>query len=556
MVDGSVFLIALIFSLPILVGFGLAFVDAVMRKKFLLYLALSLLFSIFWVYRFGELEIITPLSFMGEEISISISNASLLIFFASLLSLIGMIFLHDDAKHQISGITALLLCVSISFGFIAFISGQFMIRYIALDIVGLIAALMVLKSLKDQVTFRSFTLIFVILRFGDLSLLASILLLKSYTGTLNITDMLNTAVTLPLNVRLWVFAGFFLAVLVKTAVWPFVLWMRHAHKGSNGATFWVSGMLMPSLGYYLLYRIQPLIDSSGQIKTFVVLIGGGLILMTLLLDFLDHHSFDYFSLMGAFSSSFLFAASAFGPKDHLKYLIAALLLYRFMYYLQGKLFSSGFNKFMTLMFLIINTAFVVVSSDQLPLAFIFGWATFSLLVAVWGFLRDQRLRLGDVRVRVVKTYLGDKSLHWIEKGALWINKNLEIAIFTNGIYTLGRAFNDSARWINEKIEIGIFTNGFYRLSDVLEGSAGWLSDKVEQGMERFWSWSGNTLMKISEGTFVKFEVEPSQKSEILLDNALNSLDKYEQNVLRKNLRLDLVWIPLFLLIIFVLILVV
>jgi len=556
MVDGSVFLIALIFSLPILVGFGLAFVDAVMRKKFLLYLALSLLFSIFWVYRFGELEIITPLSFMGEEISISISNASLLIFFASLLSLIGMIFLHDDAKHQISGITALLLCVSISFGFIAFISGQFMIRYIALDIVGLIAALMVLKSLKDQVTFRSFTLIFVILRFGDLSLLASILLLKSYTGTLNITDMLNTAVTLPLNVRLWVFAGFFLAVLVKTAVWPFVLWMRHAHKGSNGATFWVSGMLMPSLGYYLLYRIQPLIDSSGQIKTFVVLIGGGLILMTLLLDFLDHHSFDYFSLMGAFSSSFLFAASAFGPKDHPKYLIAALLLYRFMYYLQGKFFSSGFNKFVTLMFLIINTAFVVVSSDQLPLAFIFGWATFSLLVAVWGFLRDQRLRLGDVRVRVVKTYLGDKSLHWIEKGALWINKNLEIAIFTNGIYTLGRAFNDSARWINEKIEIGIFTNGFYRLSDVLEGSAGWLSDKVEQGMERFWSWSGNTLMKISEGTFVKFEVEPSQKSEILLDNALNSLDKYEQNVLRKNLRLDLVWIPLFLLIIFVLILVV
>jgi len=556
MVDGSVFLIALIFSLPILVGFGLAFVDAVMRKKFLLYLALSLLFSIFWVYRFGELEIITPLSFMGEEISISISNASLLIFFASLLSLIGMIFLHDDAKHQISGITALLLCVSISFGFIAFISGQFMIRYIALDIVGLIAALMVLKSLKDQVTFRSFTLIFVILRFGDLSLLASILLLKSYTGTLNITDMLNTAVTLPLNVRLWVFAGFFLAVLVKTAVWPFVLWMRHAHKGSNGATFWVSGMLMPSLGYYLLYRIQPLIDSSGQIKTFVVLIGGGLILMTLLLDFLDHHSFDYFSLMGAFSSSFLFAASAFGPKDHLKYLIAALLLYRFMYYLQGKFFSSGFNKFVTLMFLIINTAFVVVSSDQLPLAFIFGWATFSLLVAVWGFLRDQRLRLGDVRVRVVKTYLGDKSLHWIEKGALWINKNLEIAIFTNGIYTLGRAFNDSARWINEKIEIGIFTNGFYRLSDVLEGSAGWLSDKVEQGMERFWSWSGNTLMKISEGTFVKFEVEPSQKSEILLDNALNSLDNYEQNVLRKNLRLDLVWIPLFLLIIFVLILVV
>jgi hypothetical protein len=164
--------------------------------------------------------------------------------------------------------------------------------------------------------------------------------------------------------------------------------------------------------------------------------------------------------------------------------------------------------------------------------------------------------LGDFQSGGVKTALEDKSLDWIEKGAVWINQNLEIAIFTNGIYTLGRAFKDSASWINEKIEIGVFTNGFYLLSDVLEGFAGWLSDRVEQGMEKFWSWIGNTLMKISEGTFIKFEVEPSQKSEVLLDNALNSLDKYEQNVLRKNLRLDLAWIPLFLLIIFVLILIV
>jgi len=256
------------------------------------------------------------------------------------------------------------------------------------------------------------------------------------------------------------------------------------------------------------------------------------------------------------SSSFLFAAAAFGPKDYLKYLIAALLFYRFILYLQGKLSFSGLKKFVTLLPLLINAAYLIVGLDQLLLPFIFGWAAFSLLVVVWGFLRDHRLRLGDVRSEGAKTPLEDKSTHWVEKGAVWINKNLEIEIFTNGIYTLGQAFKDSASWLNEKVEIGVFTNGFYRLSDALEGSAGWLSDRVEQGLERFWSWIGNTLMRISEGTFIKFEVESSQKSEVLLDNALNSLDKYEQNVLRKNLRLDLAWIPLFLLIIFVLILIV
>jgi len=83
MVDESVFVIASIFSLPILVGIVLVFVDAGTRKKLLLILAACLLSGVFWGNRFGEVDIITPLSFMGEAISFSISPTSLLIFFAS-----------------------------------------------------------------------------------------------------------------------------------------------------------------------------------------------------------------------------------------------------------------------------------------------------------------------------------------------------------------------------------------------------------------------------------------------------------------------------------------
>jgi hypothetical protein len=493
---------------------------------------------------------------MGEAITFSITNTALLIFFVSLIFLPGMILMPSDEKFHISGFKTLLLSISISFGFIAFVSGQFMIRYIALDIVGLIAALMVIKSLTNQVSFSSFTIIFAILRFGDLSLLASILLLYSNAGTLDITQMINASTSLPMNVRLWVFGGFFVAVLVKTAVWPFILWMRHARFEAERETFWVSGILMPSLGYYLLYRIQPLIVSSTQITSLVILISGILILLMILLDFLNRQSIDRFSLMSGLLGCFLFAAAAFGPKDYFKVLIAGFLFYRFMLYLQEELLSSGLTKFVVLMPLIINSLYAFVSYEQTSFPIMIGWVVFTMLVSFWDLQRDRYQKLDYVNSRREKALLKDTSGNWIEKGALWLNQNLEIEVFTNGVYTLGQAFKQSAIWINEKVEIGVFTNGFYRLGDALEGSASWLSGRVEQGMERFWSWIGNTLMKISEASFIQFEVESSQKSEVLLDSALNSLDKYEQNVLRKNLRLDLAWIPLFFLIILVLILVV
>jgi hypothetical protein len=556
MVEMTGFLIILIFILPIFIGIVLHFIDSDSPKTLLLILSACLLLCVFWLSQIGEVDIVTPLSFMGEAITFSITNTALLIFFVSLIFLPGMILMPSDEKFHISGFKTLLLSISISFGFIAFVSGQFMIRYIALDIVGLIAALMVIKSLTNQVSFSSFTIIFAILRFGDLSLLASILLLYSNAGTLDITQMINASTSLPMNVRLWVFGGFFVAVLVKTAVWPFILWMRHARFEAERETFWVSGILMPSLGYYLLYRIQPLIVSSTQITSLVILISGILILLMILLDFLNRQSIDRFSLMSGLLGCFLFAAAAFGPKDYFKVLIAGFLFYRFMLYLQEELLSSGLTKFVVLMPLIINSLYAFVSYEQTSFPIMIGWVVFTMLVSFWDLQRDRYQKLDYVNSRREKALLKDTSGNWIEKGALWLNQNLEIEVFTNGVYTLGQAFKQSAIWINEKIEIGVFTNGFYRLGDALEGSASWLSGRVEQGMERFWSWIGNTLMKISEASFIQFEVESSQKSEVLLDNALNSLDKYEQNVLRKNLRLDLAWIPLFLLIIFVLILIV
>lgn len=548
-------LITIIIILPLLFGIALIFINANSRKAVLIILSICLLMGIFFLSQIGEAAVKTSLSFLGEEITFSISNAALLMFFVSLLFLPGLILISDD-KFEISRYRAGLLSISLSFGFIAFISGQFMIRYIALDIVGLVAALLVIKGIENQKAFNSFYLIFATLRLGDLFLLASILLLYSRVGTLDISQMISAATSLPMHIRLWLVGGFFLAVLVKTAVWPFFLWMRYARFELGHTSFWVSGMLMPSLGFYLLYRIQLMIVSNPQLIALVVFISGGLAILMIILDMLNRQSFDRFSVMSGLWSCFLFCAAVIGPKDDLGYLITAYLIYRFFLYLQEEFLPKNYRKFCTLMPVIINSIYIGFGFSRMPIQYTAGLGVFTLLISFWDLFRDRYQKLDTVKSEAAKAIYRVKSSSWIEVAALWLNKNLENEILTNGVYSLGRAFKTTAVWLNEKVEVGLFTNGFYRLSDGFEGLAEWLSDKVEQEMERIWVWIGKTLMRISEGTLLKLEIESSSKSEVLLDNTLTSLDKYEQNVLRKNLRLDLAWIPLLLLIIFVLILVV
>ena len=133
---------------------------------------------------------------------------------------------------------------------------------------------------------------------------------------------------------------------------------------------------------------------------------------------------------------------------------------------------------------------------------------------------------------------------------------MEIGLFTDGVYRLSGLLKEFAVWLNEKVETDILTGGFYRLSDGLVNSSNWVSEKVEQSIEGLYSWIGRSLMTVSEGTLLKLEVGSAQKSEEFLESSLDSLEHYEQNVLKKNLRLDLAWIPLFLIVIIVLILVV
>ena len=151
-----------------------------------------------------------------------------------------------------------LLLTALSAANISFLAGDFLTRYVALEILGLGIALAPLaEGLRNGM--RKAKEIYLFLRLGDVGLLIAILVLMEASGTLVIADSLNAGARLSGAPLGWVVGGMLTAVWVKTGAWPFHRWQAAADGLSPLTGAWLYGVAMPNLGLYLLYRITPLL---------------------------------------------------------------------------------------------------------------------------------------------------------------------------------------------------------------------------------------------------------------------------------------------------------
>lgn len=518
----TILLIYLTFSIPLLAGI-LAVIIKPKYLRWICWFASGLMMAnLVGLGLMGEQEIISSLSFLGEPITFSIATTPILIFLVTLVVLLILLYRNlRFGKDPLTPFQTLLISFSISFGFVAFISGQFMIRYIALDIVGLLAGLTVLGSFEDKLTWKHFSIIFQILRLGDLSLLASILLINSQTGILDISQMITASTDMPIYDRTWVYLGFFFAILIKLAIWPFGLWLRQVRKTTEGPIFWLSGFLMPSLGYYLLYRITPLLGSQAGIQAFTLYFALFLLCVILLVDFFQLVAFDRVTQMGGLMSIFLLIALSTEAKQYLVFYILALIVYRWALLIREETKSATVKTITVYLPIIINGIYLGLNLAYFPISLTLVWAALTALVVLWD-------RWVIHHARVPK-----------RKGGLFAD--LQIHEGFSGEYIAKTSY-----WLNQKLELDVFGDEVYRMSDYFVRFANWIHDGVEQRLEDFWSWIGQGLIKISEGTLFNVEVGAAEKTGELMDEALKSLESYEESVLKKALRWDLAWIPLLL----------
>ncbi len=142
---------------------------------------------------------------------------------------------------------------------VAYLSGNFLGRYVALEVVALCVAAAPLIERADDEGPRIARAVYVLLRLGDAGLLMAILLLWRLSGTLAIDGALAGGLGAdPASMR-WVVGGLALAAWLKMGAWPFQAWIEAAEPLSPFTRAWTFATVLPNLGLYLLYRVTPLI---------------------------------------------------------------------------------------------------------------------------------------------------------------------------------------------------------------------------------------------------------------------------------------------------------
>jgi len=199
------------------------------------------------------------------------------------------------------------LLIVITMANLAFLAGNFLFRYAALEITALAITAVVLLETGS----RNSKYLYLGLRLGDAGLLAAILLLNASGTSFDISKSLELALHLsPTNLS-WISAGFTLAAWVKMGIWPLLFWQEAAANSISIKTkAWFLSTVMPNLGVYLLYKTMPLITQITSLQSAISLAAAASGIIALLYAWRKKDLHDNILWLLAFQGSIVVFAAA------------------------------------------------------------------------------------------------------------------------------------------------------------------------------------------------------------------------------------------------------
>jgi hypothetical protein len=555
--------LALIFPL----AFGI--LSFLVKKDHLRHIFIGLIASLFFFSLFfiitGDFELHTNLSFFSEPITLSFSRTPNIFYLIVIIALGLKIFeTNHEPNENLLRVHNLILGVSLAFGFIAFFSGQFMIRYIALEMVGLMVALTALDSVSNLKAYTRFAAVFLILRLGDIGLWSSILILQNHTGNLNISEMITTATALPLPSRTWVLAGFLFAVLIKTAAWPLGLWLQFIETKKKSFVLWVPRILMPSLGLYLLYRIRPILQSHpafGQVIALTVLILTVALVFSHLLGWVHINRRLFFFTITTGMAIYL---STLISSKTLSYYLWISTILRLPSILKINLRKPWFQITSAAAFLSLNAVYAVVIWPGHPPIVLAGWIFLTLISGLWYGLSSTKSQ------KTAKTITSDSKAipfsdhaqidrllrifpNAVHKAITRFSQRFEINFINHAFPFFSRAFTQSASFAKKHFENNLEQLWQSCVSAVVKISEGTFAI-IESSFDGLWDTTSDGIIKLSESTLGQIEEGGSKRTASIIEKVMRRLNTQDEKTAMKSFRWDLIWIPVFLVIVLIFVL--
>ncbi|HEY9526428.1 MAG TPA: NADH-quinone oxidoreductase subunit L, partial [Anaerolineales bacterium] len=108
---------------------------------------------------------------------------------------------------------------------------------------------------------------------GGVGLLAGTLIAFANLGSLQISDLLAMASTLPAGALAWIAFSFLMAAAAKSAQFPFHTWLPDAMQAPTPVSALIHAATMVNAGIYLLARFYPAFESVPAWTTSVLLVG-------------------------------------------------------------------------------------------------------------------------------------------------------------------------------------------------------------------------------------------------------------------------------------------
>ncbi|MEX1253813.1 MAG: NADH-quinone oxidoreductase subunit L [Dehalococcoidia bacterium] len=160
-----------------------------------------------------------------------------------------------------------------------------LVVYVFWELVGLCSYLLIGFWFHKPAAVRAAMKAFLVTRLGDVGFLLGIILIWTKTGTFDIGELQELAITGAISVNvLTVFAlGVFAGAAGKSAQFPLHVWLPDAMEGPTPVSALIHAATMVAAGVYLVARLFPIFEVADDARLTVAYIGATTALMAALL---------------------------------------------------------------------------------------------------------------------------------------------------------------------------------------------------------------------------------------------------------------------------------